>query len=136
MPTLPSGLPVIVGDDEDLSRFLTQSNQFNASMPKPAAFLPSPADRETSVFRHGREPRDELWNIGTACTGDRNLYGVAIVKTRIIKELLLAVEAEEPPPLHAVIRGWPWDDTDPDLSKARRKEIAIAIASKADLLIR
>jgi hypothetical protein len=136
MATPPSGLADIVGDDEDLARFLTQTGHFNAFMAKPAAFMPCPADRETSVFRHGSEPREELWTIGNACARDRNLYGVAIVKTRVVRESQLAVEADEPPPLHAAIRGWPWDETDPDLSKAKRKGIAIAIASKADLLTR
>lgn len=61
---LASGLPEIVADDEDLARFLTSSSQFNTQMAKPAAFLPSTSDRETSVFRHGREPRETLWAIG------------------------------------------------------------------------
>ena len=37
MATLPSGLPDVVADDEDIARFLTQSNQFNTTMAKPAA---------------------------------------------------------------------------------------------------
>jgi len=57
---LASGLPDIVADDEDLARFLTSSSQFNIRMAKPAAFLPSASDRETSVFRHGAEPLREL----------------------------------------------------------------------------
>jgi hypothetical protein len=61
MATLPSGLEEIAADDEDLARYLTSSSQFNAIMVKPAAFLPNPKDHETSVFRHGSEPRDRLW---------------------------------------------------------------------------
>ena len=48
MGTLPSGLPDLIGDEEDLARFLTQRSHFNAIMAKPAAFLPSRKDRETS----------------------------------------------------------------------------------------
>src|ERR1700758_4702302 len=59
---LASGLPEIVADDEDLARFLTSRSRFNAQMAKPAAFLPAVNDRETSVFRHGSEPRVELWS--------------------------------------------------------------------------
>jgi hypothetical protein len=45
MTMLPSGLPERVSDNEDLSRFLTQSGQFNSLGAKPAAFLPSPKHR-------------------------------------------------------------------------------------------
>ena len=40
MGMLPSGLPNIVGDDEEITRFLTQSSHYNSAMPKPAAFMP------------------------------------------------------------------------------------------------
>ena len=79
---LASGLPEIVAGDEDLARFLTSSSQFNAQMAKPAAFLPSAGDRETSVFRHGSEPRDALWAIGDEhAARSRTLHGAAIVKS-------------------------------------------------------
>lgn len=137
MATLPSGLSDIVADEEDLARFLTQSSQFNAFMAKPAAFLPSPRNRETSVSRHGSEPREGLWKIGLAAAGERKLYGAAIVKAKVASTAVqLAVFADEPPPRHAVIRGWPWDGPDPELQKARQKEIAAMIASQAVLLHR
>jgi len=58
--TLPSGLPEHVGCDEDVARFLTSSGHYNASAVKPAAFMPNPRNGETSVFRHGAEPMDDL----------------------------------------------------------------------------
>jgi len=136
MATLPSGLSDIVADEEDLARFLTQSSQFNAFMAKPAAFLPNPKDRETSVSRHGSEPREGLWAIGFAAAAGRNLHGAAIVKAIVIRATQLEVLADEPPPRHAVIRGWPWDEIDPELQKAKQKEIAAIIASQAVLLRR
>lgn len=136
MATLPSGLSDIVADEEDLARFLTLSSQFSASMAKPAAFLPSPKDRETSVSRHGSMPREGLWSIGLLAVGERNLYGAALVKARAVRAAQLTVLADEPPPRHAVIRGWPWDEADPELQKAQQKEIAILIASQAVLLRR
>ena len=136
MGPLPSGLPEQVSDDEDLARFLTQSSHFTASMAKPAAFLPSPHSRETSVTRHGREPREHLWAIGLASAGERNLHGAAIVKARLVRECQLQVLAEEPPARHAVIKGWPWDEADPVLQKARQKEIAVVIASGAHFVRR
>jgi hypothetical protein len=132
---LASGLPDIVADNEDLARFLTSSRLFNAQMPKPAAFLPSASDRETSVFRHGSEPRDELWAIGDEHVG-RTIHGAAIVKAYDVKAALLDVLASEPPPRHAVLVGWPWLDDDPELQKAQQKERAAQIASKAELFRR
>jgi hypothetical protein len=134
---LASGLPDVVADDEDLARFLTSSSQFNARMAKPAAFLPSVNDRETSVFRHGSEPRDALWAIGDAhAAGSRTLHGAAIVKARDVRATLLEVIAAEPPPRHAAIGGWPWLDDDPERQKAQQKEQALLVASKATLVRR
>jgi len=98
MATLPSGLEEIIADDEDLARYLTSSSQFNAIMVKPAAFLPNPKDRETSVFRHGSEPLDRLWAIGVEhAAGGRNLHGAAICKARHVRAAQLEVIAGEPP---------------------------------------
>ena len=85
MATLPSGLDERVADDEPLARFLTQSNQFNSLMAKPAAFLPSQKPLETSVSRHGSESLASLWAIGLAAAGNRNLYGAAIFKARAVR---------------------------------------------------
>lgn len=134
---LASGLPDNVADEEDLVRFLTSSSQFSAQMAKPAAFLPSPNDRETSVFRHGSEPIEALWAIGdTYAAGNRTLHGAAIVKAGVVRAAQLDVIADEPPPRHAAIRGWPWHGTDPEEQKARQKERALSIASNAVLLRR
>ncbi len=133
MPTLPSGLPEQVSDDEDLARFLTQSNQFNALMVKPAVFLPNPKDRETSVFRHGEDPAERLWSLGRSAVKERKLYGAAIFKARAVRKARLEVIADEPPQRHAAIRGWPWVENDPAEQKARQKEIALEIAGDAEL---
>lgn len=134
MATLASGLPDHVGDDEDLARFLTQSSHFNATMAKPAAFLPSPRDRETSVSRHGSQPLESLWALGAGATGERSLHGAAIFKANAVRTAQLDVHPAEPPPRHAVIRGWPWDESDPELQKAKQKELAAVIASQAVLV--
>jgi hypothetical protein len=135
MTTLPSGLSEIIANEEDLARFITQSNHFSALMAKPAAFLPSKS-RETSISRHSGDPKEELWALGMVAAGERKLYGAAIVKANIIRASQLEVYAAEPPPRHAVIKGWPWDETDPDLQKAKQKEIAMVISSQAVLLLR
>ena len=136
MATLPSGLPENVGDDEDLARFLPHESLFTAAQARPAAFLPNPKDRETSVSRHGREPTESLWELGIQAAGQRHLYGAAIVKARVPRASRLTVGADEPPPRHAVLRNWAWLDDEPYLDKAKRKEIAAVIAGKADLILR
>lgn len=135
MAMLSSGLPEVIASEEDLARFLTQSNQFTVIIAKPSAFLPNPKDRETSVCRHGRQPSERLWEIGHAATSGRNLYGAAIVKKKIVEEADLDVISDEPPPRHAVIRGWPWLN-DPVLQKAQQKEKALFLASNSDLFLR
>lgn len=126
---LPSGLPASIAPDEDLARFLTQSNLFSASQVKPAAFMASPNTRETSVSRHGREPAERLWRLGGAAAGHRTLYGAAILKASAMAPPLV-VEADEPPPCHAAIRGWP-SDPDPELQKAQRRALAAVLAAAA-----
>jgi hypothetical protein len=132
---LPSGLPEHIADDEDLARFLTQSNQFNSLMAKPAAFLPNPKDRETSVFRHGEKPPERLWTLGQEALGKQKLYGAAIFKAHVVRNVNLDVVADEPPTHHAAIRGWPWFEKDPVLQKARQKEMAVVIASRSLLCL-
>lgn len=131
MPVLPSGLPEVVGDDEDVARFLTQSSEFTNELTKPRAFLPSVKDRETSVFRHRREPIEQLWVLGLSAAGSRKLYGAAILKARNVRSALLDIEASEPPARHAVITRWPWIEQDPELQKAQQKERALLLVRAA-----
>jgi hypothetical protein len=131
---LPSRLPELVSADESLARFLTSSNHFNTKGVKAAAFSLSREQQETSVFRHDGNPSDELWAIGDAHLG-RAYHGAAIMKVRDVKAASLDVSADEPPPRHAVIKGWPWLDDD-RLRKARQMEVALQVASNAALLLK
>lgn len=136
MPLLPSGLPTEIEGDEELARFLFSRSQYNSTVVKPAAFLPEPRSRETSVFRHGPEPVEGLWSIGLSAAGERTLYGAAIFKARVVEEAGLKVHSVEPPPRHAAIRGWPWMENDPELQKARQKEAALVLAGSSVKVIR
>lgn len=129
MQTLPSGLPEHIADDEDLSRFLTQKGHFNSFGAKPSAFLPNPKYRNTSVFRLGNEPEKlrQVWRETT--TGDRDLKGAATCRAKDVRAIRLDVLAEEPPPAHANIEGWPWHETDPEMQKAQQLELAGQLAS-------
>ncbi|MDH4188555.1 MAG: hypothetical protein OEV08_16335 [Nitrospira sp.] len=136
MGLLPSGLSEVIVDDEDLARFLTSSSHFNSQMAKPAAFLPQPHDRETSIFRHGNTPLEGLREIGFRyVAGGRNLHGAAIFKAHHVRAAQLDVVADEPPPRHAAIRNWPWFESDPELQKAKQKEMAAVISSEAKLVL-
>lgn len=136
MAILASGLADVVGDAEDLARFLTSSSQHKADVAKPAAFLPNPHDRETSVFRQGAQPLDALWQLGREhAVGGRTLHGAAIVKARRVREVELDVVASEPPPRHAAIVSWPWLADDPDLQRAQQKELAARLCQHAALLL-
>lgn len=128
---LPSGLPNEVGDDEDIARFLTQSGHYSTSSVKPSAFLPNPKNGETSVFRHGAEPQEDLKKIADESVGElRKVHGAAILKAADIREALLQIDAIEPPPRHANIIGWPWLENDRAFGKAQQKELAALLAQK------
>lgn len=133
MAILPSGLVDVVQDEEDLARYLASSSHFNTTMVEPAAFLPK--DGETSVFRHGSEPRERLWQIARDyAVGDRTLHGAAIFKARHARAARLDVAASEPPPRHANVVSWASSASDPDMGKAEQKEQALLIAQHAELV--
>ena len=134
---LPSGLPEHVADEEPLARFLTSSSHFNTLMVKPSAFLPGPTDHKTSVFRHGSEPRDALWQIAAvAIGGQRTVHGAAVLDARVVRSIGLEVEAEEPPDRHANIARWPEHANDPDMTRARWREHAAFLAQQSELVRR
>jgi hypothetical protein len=135
MAILSSGLPDHVDDSEILARFLTSSSQYSSSGVKHSAFLPSATGRETSVSRHGPEPREDLWSIGREAAGVRNLHGAALLKAITIRQIGLDIFPDEPPPKHAAIRNWPWDESDPEMRKARHKALALLLPESAELLV-
>ncbi len=106
-------------------------------MVKHSAYLPNPKDHATSVFRHGASPADSLWRIGLehAAVG-RTLHGAAICKTLHVRYAKLEVRANEPPPRHADIIGWPAQPADPAMEKAQQKELAMLITQYAQLVRR
>lgn len=134
---LPSGLSDVIADEEDLARFLTSSSHFSKTMVKPSAFVPNPTTNDTSVFRHGREPRAALWALAEEhVVGRRNLHGVAVISARDVRAAGLDVVPHEPPPTHANIIGWPSSNIDPEMAKAEQKERAILIARHAQVIPR
>jgi hypothetical protein len=104
-------------------------------MPKPAAFLPNPKYKNTSVFRVGNDPETlrKKWQITT--NGERILKAVAVCKTAEVRNAGLNVIAKEPPEAHANIECWPWLENDPELEKSKQREIALVIAQKSALVL-
>ena len=137
MPVLPSGLAELVADEEDLARFLTSSSQFNGASLKPSALLPNPKTRDTSVFRQAAKPSSNLWALADAHLGEgRKCHGAAVFRARHVREASLDVLASEPPARHANIVGWAWAEDDPELAKARHKELALRIGQEAEVVRR
>ena len=135
---LPSGLPCHVGDEEKLARFLKSRSHFSPTknLVKYAAYLPSPRDGKSSVFRHSGDPADDLWEIARRELGEEtNVRGAGIASAADVRAALLTVAACEPPPRHANIQDWPTAE-DPDEAKAARNEVAMVIAQNATLLLR
>jgi hypothetical protein len=125
----------MVADEEDLSRFLTQSSHFASGMAKPAALLPSPKHKNTSVFRIGSDPERLRQTWAETMTGDRQLKAVALFKAGDVRAAQLEVIAQEPPAAHANIEGWPWLENDPDLQRAQQRQRAQDIASQTTVIL-
>jgi hypothetical protein len=135
---LTSGLPEYVSDDEHLSRFLTSSSHYSVEkrIVKPAAFFPAKVSRETSVFRQGAVPATALWDTAGAYLGHLNVHAAAVLPAADARQTGLNPVADEPPPRHAALRGWPWFDDDPELTRSRHKEIAQALVRTVTLVLR
>ena len=125
---LPSGLPDRVADTEVLARFLTASGQYSVEKQtaKPSALLP-PRDGQTSVFRVTSLDEATVRDIGRQhVEGARAVQGVATFSAFGIRTAGLDTVADEPPHRHANLINWPVG-ADPELVKAQRKEIALAV---------
>lgn len=133
MPNLElSGLPDIVDGEENLIRFITQSNHVSGTKPKAGAFLPNPRDWTKSVIRHEPIP-EQLPQLKAEFLPNQNVHCAAVVQAKFVREATLDVVAAEPPPFHANIVGWEIME-DPVLQKARHTRLALLIASKATIL--
>jgi len=124
-----------VGQDEPLSRFLTESGHFTLpGRTKKKAFEPgfnSEQQRhETSLFRISALSDSEIWDIGVAeVATPRNkplLARTDILAGSVRGHAPLDVIEDEPPPRHAVIVGWPGD-------KFERMNLQQLLAEDADL---
>jgi hypothetical protein len=122
-----------VVSEEPLSHFLVNRGDFspNARRIKPRAFLPD-KNGEISVCRILGLTDDYIWDWGTrhVISGmpDNTLYGRADFKASVAFENRLRVIPDEPPPRHAIVKGWPGE-------KDAQKDIAVDLAAKATLVL-
>ena len=97
-------------EDERLSRLLVDSRDVDSkgSYVKARAFAPSRAG-ETSVCCTSSMREDAIWAWGMEHVEPTRgpVLGRADVRAGDASSLGLSVESDEPPPHHAVIRGWP-----------------------------
>lgn len=148
MTGLPSGMPEMVDDGEPVIRFAfsRKKEMWVAEPPghlKPAAFFPDargwPETKhhlETSVFRHGGEPVEELLQLAADNFPDREPKGAGLVLVRPIRQAGLDVVADEKPPSgprHANIVDWA-EDADPKVAKATWKQQAMMFAGQSKLV--
>lgn len=114
---------------ETLARFLYFKNHYRPSdnTIRPAAFMP-PASMRLSVFRTFDLPENEIWNLGDALRTEPPL-GRADIMVQAVTETALTVEADDIPPRHANIVGWP------DESSAIKLK-ALLLAEKALLRLK
>lgn len=134
---LNSGLPEKVDDSETIVRFLTQSNHFSRekNAVKPSAFMPANDPVETSVFRIDATEGVIQAAFASSGIGHGRLYGAAHLVVSEIRGIGLDVVSSEPPNRHAAIVQWPNNLQDADEEKARRKDLANKLASKAALTL-
>lgn len=66
--------------------------------------------------------------------GVASVHGAAICRARHVRGAQLEVVAEEPPPRHADIVGWPWNADDPEMGRGERKVRAMLIAQHAEFV--
>ncbi len=132
---LPSGLSELVQDEEAISRFLTSSSHFNATVVKPPAFIPNPKNGRLSVARHSAEPLEESERMAKEDFKLPKAIGVAVLEAKEFRKLELDFEADDTPPRHADVIGWTWREDDPEFGKSERKLKAAVLAQKAERLI-
>lgn len=124
---LLSGLPEQVSGDEELARFVKESNKRNTLGAKPGAFMP-PQNARTSVARHGSTPLADLTELAALYLPGCHVYGAAILSAATVRRNGLDAIPDEPPIRHANIVGWP-ADADAEMEKAARLAKAQACAS-------
>ena len=115
---------------EPLCRYLLSKSQFRVQKGevKGSAFMPPPS-LALSVFRTQGLAEPEVWDLGrqyVASPQGRTMHGRADVVAEAVQDAGLRVDADDDPPRHANIVGWPGE-------KHAQKIVAHALALRAKL---
>jgi hypothetical protein len=94
---------------EIFSRYIFSKNQYRASdkTVRHSAFMPPP-DKRLSVFRTSGMGEHAIWALGESLRL-QTLKGRADIRAAAVEQTGLAIDADEIPPRHANIIGWPHD---------------------------
>jgi hypothetical protein len=122
----------VIGPGDPVSRYLIDKRHYSSvnRRVKLGAFLPEP-NGETSVYIIKNLSEEEVWGLGTKyieVTG-RTIRGRAELTARIVEKANLRLLADDPPPRHAKIVGWP-------PGKDEQKAFALELAQSSVLKLR
>ena len=114
---------------ETLARFLYSKNHYRPSdhTVRHSAFIP-PENKRLSVFRVFNLQENEIWNLGDTLRAEPPL-GRADLRALAATETGLTIEADDNPPRHANIIGWPNESSGIKLK-------AMILAEKASLRLK
>lgn len=124
-----------ISPDELLSRYLFNNREFDPATGtvKYPAFLPSPKNGETSVFRTSGLAETKIWQIGSNIGKNRKTPVSVLVRADLeaghVYTSGLKINPDKKPSLHANIIGWPSE-------KSAQKLLAMMLADKARLLLK
>ena len=114
---------------EILARYIFHRNHYRPSdnTVKYSAFMP-PADKRLSVFRTSGLEEQAIWTLGESLRA-QPLKGRADIAVAAVEETGLAVDADDIPPRHANVVGWPDDHSAIELK-------ALELSQRAHLSLR
>ncbi len=119
----------LINPSDDLTKYIFNKSQFSSSNKrvKYSVFIP-PSNRRLSVFRIVGLSENQVWEIGNAIGTERELTLLARADIRVssVTKTGLEIDADDIPPRHANIVGWPAEDSEIKLR-------AIELAEKAQL---
>ena len=121
--------PIQINAAEMLARYIFSRNQYSSSNQtvKYTAFIPPP-EKRLSVFRISDLTENEILTIGDSIgiLRSKPCAGRADIKATAVVESDLSIDADDIPPRHANIVGWPEEDSAIKLK-------AMELAEKAQL---
>ncbi len=119
----------LINLSEDFTKYIFNKSQFSSlnKRVKYSVFMPS-SNRRLSVFRISGISVQEVWKIGETVGSQRasSLLARADIKATAVIDIGLEIDADDIPPRHANIVGWPDEDSEIKLR-------AVELAEKAQL---